>query len=115
MKNERTLTVILLVMMLAFGIVLTGCESLVDILTPVGNAIANDNSSKSETGQVYTLYNNSSHDVLVWDNTGSATIRSGSSAQFRFGKNATVYSVNYSPDDLVSVSQSGYSFTFRDK
>ena len=106
------------IMVLAFGLVLAGCESLDDVVLSDAflNTASNAHSSNSDTGMVYTLSNQSSHDLTVWDNTGTITLRTGNSIQVRFTKNATLYDVRYTPADLVSVSQSsGTVFTFLDR
>ncbi|MDR2185029.1 MAG: hypothetical protein LBO80_05100 [Treponema sp.] len=94
------------------GFTLAGCESAGETLY---TGTYNYTSVSTEQGQVYTFYNHSSHPVTLSDDTGSYTVSPGDSVSCRFNRSASIYNVDYSPVDLVSVSQSGGSFTFRDK
>jgi hypothetical protein len=107
-----------LVMVLAFGLALAGCESddwavVADSLNTANNEFANSYSSSSETGMVYTIYNFSSVTVTLVDLTGRKSIPPYGSTSARFNSSATIYDVYYSPPS-VNVTQSGYSFTFTD-
>jgi len=73
-------------------------------------------SSGSSSIVTYTYYNNSSHDVFVNDrqNPGNKLIRKGDSLSVRGSPGATTSSFTFSPQGLVTVSQSGNTFTFSD-
>jgi hypothetical protein len=106
-----------LAILLAFGLLLTGCTSddwavVADSLNTANNSFANSYSSSSD-GMVYTIYNYSSVTVTLYDSTGAVSIPPYGSVSARFGKNATIYDVSYSPTS-VKVTQSGFSFTFTD-
>jgi hypothetical protein len=91
---------------------LAGCESVGEALV---TGSTNYVSTATEQGVIYTFYNNSSYSVMLSDDTGSYTLAPGDSVSARFNRSASVYNVDYSPVDRVSVSQSGSGFTFRDK
>ena len=98
---------------------LAGCEStdwavLADSLNAANNQFANAYSSTSSTGMVYTIYNRSSVGVTIYDSTGAVYILPGGTASARFNSSATIYDVYYDASSPVTVTQSGYSFTFRD-
>jgi len=59
-------------------------------------------------------YNRSSVAVIVYDATGAVYIPAGSTVSARFNSDATIYDVYYDATSPVTVTQSGYSFTFRD-
>ena len=73
-------------------------------------------SSSSNSSVTYTFYNNSSHDVFVSDmqHAGRKLIPKGDSLTVRGEPGATTSSFDFSPQGLVTVSQSGNTFTFRD-
>jgi hypothetical protein len=98
--------------LLVFAVFLGGCESVGEALY---TGAYNYSSSSTEEGMVYTFYNSSSHTVTLSDDTGSHTLSPGDSISVRFNRSASIYNVDYSPTNLVAVSQSGGSFTFRDK
>jgi hypothetical protein len=79
------------------------------------NTAVNSYSESSESGLVYTFYNESSEYVTISDDTGTQTIPPGESFIARFNSEASLYNILYSPIDLVGVRQSGTSFTFYDK
>lgn len=79
------------------------------------NAVTNAYSSSTETGLVYTLRNNSSYTVTVWDNTGEIDLAPGKSTSARFNSKATVNDVSYVPADKVVCEQSGTTFTFSNR
>jgi len=96
---------------------LAGCEStdwtrVAESLNTANNSFANAYSSTSSTGMTYTIYNRSSVGVTIYDSTGAVYIPPGGTVSARFNSNATIYDVYYTPSS-VSVTQSGYSFTFR--
>ncbi|MDR0998683.1 MAG: hypothetical protein LBL70_06410 [Treponema sp.] len=113
-KLYKLLRIIAIGAVIAIGI--AGCEStdwavVADSLNSANNDFANSYSSSSETGMVYTIYNRSSVTVTLYDSTGAVSIPPYGSASARFNNSATIYDVSYSPSSL-SVTQSGYSFTF---
>ncbi|MGP1415077.1 MAG: hypothetical protein ACTTJ6_03960 [Treponema sp.] len=113
----KKITRFTLVLMLG-GIIFTsfiGCETLLEILSAGSSSYSNSSSSSSETGLKYYFYNYSSYTVTLSDATGKATLSPGGSYTARFNSKQTIYSVSYSPSDKVKVSQSGTSFTFRDR
>jgi uncharacterized iron-regulated membrane protein len=115
-KLHKFLGIIVLGIIIAIG--LAGCEStdwavVADSLSAANNQFANAYSSTSSTGMVYTIYNRSSVAVVVYDATGAVYIPAGSTVSARFNSDATIYDVYYDSESPVSVTQSGYSFTFR--
>jgi hypothetical protein len=107
MKDKRILvldTVLVLLAMVVAMAFLAGCESVGEALY---TGTYNYTSASTEEGQVYTFYNNSSHPVTLSDDTGSHTLSPGESFSARLNRSASVYNVDYSPSDLVAVSQSG--------
>ena len=73
-------------------------------------------SSSSSSSVTYTFYNNSSHDVFVSDmqHAGRKLLPKGDSLTVRGEPGATTSSFTFSPQGLVTVSQSGNTFTFSD-
>ena len=117
-KLHKFLGIIVVGIVIIIG--LAGCEStdwatVASSLNAANNQFANAYSSTSSTGMTYTIYNRSSETVTLYDSTapGGISIPPGGTASARFDSNATIYDVYYSPS-YVSVTQSGYSFTFRD-
>ena len=118
MKKKNVFLLGMLVMVLVFGMTVSGCgtdpavwAAIGDGMNNANNSFANSYSSSSETGMIYTIYNRSSVTVTIWDATGEISIPPGGSVSARFNSSATIYNVYYSPSS-VNVSQSGYSFTF---
>ncbi|MDR2446400.1 MAG: hypothetical protein LBD58_03775 [Treponema sp.] len=109
---NRTYLLGILTTLLVFAVFLGGCESVGEALY---TGAYNYSSSSTEQGQMYTFYNSSSHPVTLFDDTGSHTLSPGDSFSARFNRSASIYNVDYSPVDIVAVSQSGSDFTFRDK
>jgi hypothetical protein len=98
---------------LTFGMVLTGCESLAEGIL---NGMSNANSAATDAGQIYYFYNESSYTVTIIDPTGSLTIPPRGSTQIRYNRQVSIYSVEYSPVDSVIPSQSSVThITFRDR
>ena len=96
-----------------FALVFTGCGTLAEA---VFTGLANSNSSSTETGQIYYFYNESSYTVTIIDPTGNRTITPGGNTQIRYNKQVSIYSVDYSPSNLVYPTQSsGTHITFRDR
>ena len=83
--------------------------------TSLNNTLSNSYSSTSEYGLEYNFYNRSSYTITLTDATGSRSISPGGSITARFNKNITIYSLVYSPSNLVKVSQSGMSFYFENR
>jgi hypothetical protein len=111
MAHKKCLSGIAVALLLCAAL-FAGCESVGDALY---TGVYNYSSVSTEQGQTYTFYNSSSHQVTLSDDTGTYTLSPGDSVSCRFNRSASVYNVDYSPVDLVSVSQSGGSFTFRDR
>jgi hypothetical protein len=109
---KKTYLLGILTTLLVFTVYLGGCESVGEALY---TGAYNYSSTSSEEGQIYTFYNSSSYSVTVSDDTGSYTLSPGENVSGRFNRSASIYNVDYSPTDLVAVSQSGDSFTFSDK
>jgi hypothetical protein len=97
---------------LALGLVLINCESVAEAL--LGSA-TNANSSRTDSGQIYYFYNESSYTVTIMDPTGSVTLSPGSNTQIRYNRQVSIYNVDYSPADRVVPTQSGGIITFRDR
>ena len=116
-KLHKFLGIIIIGIVIAIGLV--GCEStdwarVADSLNTANNQFANSYSSSSSTGMTYTIYNRSSVTVTVYDSTGAVYIPPGGTVSARFNSEATIYNVYYDATSPVTVTQSGYSFTFRD-
>ena len=115
MKKKVFIRVVLLLMVEFVVLTFVGCDTLLEVLAGTSSSSSNDYSSSSESGLYYNFYNYSSYTVTLTDATGEVTLYSGGSCSANFKREATIYNVYYSPSDKVKVSQSGTTFTFRDR
>jgi outer membrane lipoprotein SlyB len=109
---------ILAVLVILLGLVLAGCESLADVFDYGGSAYADSYSANNEQGLTYYFYNQSSHEVTIWNSAGNtATLfANGGSATGVFNKNVSITDVRYIPADTVSVYRSDFTHVrFRDR
>jgi ABC-type Fe3+-hydroxamate transport system substrate-binding protein len=94
MKKNFALGLVLL--LISVFVVLVGCEDI-------------------DLDQLYICYNNSSYSVTVTDSSGSGiVIGPGTSKSIYLVGDTTLNDISYSPSNLVSVSLSGNTITFRD-
>jgi ABC-type glycerol-3-phosphate transport system substrate-binding protein len=101
-----------------FGLILAGCGSLDGIFDYGSSAYADSYSSGSEQSLTYYFWNESSHEVTVWDSLGNTVALSanGGSASGTFNKNVSITDVRYTPAEKVWVYRSDFTHvTFRDK
>jgi hypothetical protein len=113
MKRNIFMFLGIIAIAVVIGFTLAGCESVGEALfTGTTNYVG----ATTEQGMIYTFYNNSSsYSVTLSDDTGSHTLAPGDNFSARFNRSASIYNVDYSPIGQVSVSQSGSTFTFRNK
>jgi hypothetical protein len=112
-REEKTMTnkkfcLGTLAVILAFGLVLLACG---DLSTPDENG-----NYPLDYTKTYAFYNESSHTVHLWDDTGDSYLSAGESFTGRFDAEISINDVYYTPASAVTVTKTGStSFTFRDK
>ena len=99
----------------AFATIILVLASMFTSCDAFASSVANEYSSHSDQGLIYTMNNDSSYTVTVYDATGSVEIEPGNSCSARFNREVSIHTVRYSPADKVRASQSGTTFTFRDR
>ncbi|MDR1219250.1 MAG: hypothetical protein LBK73_06515 [Treponema sp.] len=102
----------MLAMVLAFGLVLAGCDDLATALTT-----QDENGNRPlDYMKTYAFYNSSSYTVHLWDDTGDYYLSAGDSCTGNFNAEISINEVYYTPSNTVNVTKTGStSFTFTNK
>jgi hypothetical protein len=110
---------ILRVLAILPGLVLAGCNSWGNALAAYGSSTYADSySTNSEQPLTYYFWNESSHEVTIWDSLGNAITlsASGGSTSGTFNKDISIADVRYTPADKVLVYRSDFTHvTFKDR
>lgn len=94
-----------LVLMLGFSLIsIIGCKN-----------ASSTNSANTDIATPYTITNNSSYTVTLWDSTASKTLEPGHQLKAWFDSVNSIYDVRYAPADKVKVVGSGLIYEFVDK
>jgi lipoprotein len=103
--RKKVFSRFVLVLMLGFSLIsVIGCKN-----------ASSTNSSNSDIATPYTITNNSSYTVTLWDSTASKTLEPGQQLKAWFDSVNTIYDVRYAPADKVKVIGSGLFYEFVDK
>ena len=94
-----------LVLILGFALIsIMGCKN-----------ASSTHSANSDIAIPYTITNNSSYTVTLWDSTASKTLEPGQQLKAWFNSVNTIYDVRYAPADKVKIVGSGLVYEFVDK
>ena len=94
-----------LVLVLVFALIsIMGCKN-----------ASGTNPANGDIATPYTITNNSSYTVTIWDSTASKTLEPGQQLKLWFDSVNSIYDVRYAPADKVKVVGSGLIYEFVDK
>ena len=94
-----------LVLILGFAIIsIMGCKN-----------ASGTNHANTDIAIPYSITNNSSYTVTLWDSTASKTLEPGQQLKVWFDSVNSIYDVRYAPADKVKVVGSGLIYEFVDK
>ena len=98
---------------------LIGALVLIFGFTLIGGAGCKNTSSANpandDVATPYTIKNNSSYTVTLWDSSGAKTLEPGQQLKAWFDSVNSIYNVRYAPADKVEVVGSGLVYELVDK